>query len=145
MLALTKEDVDFENNQISITKTYYRTERRDIITTPKTEQSVRVIDIPQFLTKEIEMYVNRCYGLPDNERLFPIVAEAVQHKLKRACVKSGVKQIRVHDLRHPYVKHKLKNLSDYWPDRLSAKDKPARPVFLLSFQVLFMLSQSLNP
>ena len=29
MLALTKEDVDFENNQISITKTYYRTERRD--------------------------------------------------------------------------------------------------------------------
>ena len=51
MLALTKEDVDFENNQISITKTYYRTERRDIITTPKTEQSVRVIDIPQFLQK----------------------------------------------------------------------------------------------
>ena len=51
MLALTKEDVDFENNQISITKTYY-TERRDIITTPKTEQSVRVIDIPQFLLKK---------------------------------------------------------------------------------------------
>lgn len=50
-----------------------------------------------------------------------------------------------HSMRHPYVKHKLKNLSDYWPDRLSAKDKPARPVFLLSFQVLFMLSQSLNP
>ena len=103
MLALTKEDVDFQNNQISITKTYYRTERRDIITTPKTEQSVRVIDIPQFLTKEIETYVNRCYGLPDNERLFPIVAEAVQHKLKRACVKSGVKPIRVHDLRHSHV------------------------------------------
>lgn len=75
MLALTKEDVGFENNQISITNTYYKTERRDIITTPKTEQSVRVIDIPQFLAKEIEMYVNRCYGLPDNERLFPIVAE----------------------------------------------------------------------
>ena len=103
MLALTKEDVDFQNNQISITKTYYRTERRDIITTPKTEQSVRVIDIPQFLTKEIEMYVSRCYCLPDNERLFPIVAEAVQHKLKRACVKSGVKPIRVHDLRHSHV------------------------------------------
>lgn len=53
--------------------------------------------------------------------------------------------ITPHMFRHPYVKHKLKNLSDYWPDRLSAKDKPARPVFLLSFQVLFMLSQSLNP
>ena len=116
MLALTKEDVDFQNNQISITKTYYRTERRDIITTPKTEQSVRVIDIPQFLTKEIEMYVNRCYGLPDNERLFPIVAEAVQHKLKRACVKSGVKQIRVHDLRHPYVKPTTKKFTTFFED-----------------------------
>ena len=31
------------------------------------------------------------------------MAEAVQHKLKRACVKSGVKQIRVHDLRHSHV------------------------------------------
>jgi len=47
--------------------------------------------------------VNRCYGLPDNERLFPIVEEAVQHKLKRECVKSGVKQIRVHDLRYSHV------------------------------------------
>lgn len=47
--------------------------------------------------------MNCCYGLPDNERLFPIVAEAVQHKLKRECVKSGVKQIRVHDLRHSHV------------------------------------------
>lgn len=103
MLALTKSDIDFENNQISITKTYYRTERRDIITTPKTEQSIRVIDIPEFLKKEIEAYVNRCYGLPDNERLFPIVAEAVQHKLKRECAKLGVKQIRVHDLRHSHV------------------------------------------
>ncbi len=33
----------------------------------------------------------------------PIVAEAVQHKLKRECVKSGVKPIRVHDLRHSHV------------------------------------------
>ena len=43
MLALTKEDVDFENNQISITKTYYRTERRDIITTPKTDFKYNII------------------------------------------------------------------------------------------------------
>ncbi len=92
--------IDRESKYYVIFEILFWTERRDIITTPKTEQSVRVIDIPQFLTKEIEMYVNRCYGLPDNERLFPIVAEAVQHKLKRACVKAGVKPIRVHDLRH---------------------------------------------
>lgn len=49
---------------------------------------------------------------------------------------------RFHELRHPYVKHKLKNLSDYWPDRLSAKDNPTRPVFLLSFRCFSALCQS---
>lgn len=103
MLALTRKDVDFENNQISITKTYYRTDRRDIITAPKTEQSVRVIDIPEFLKQEIKEYVDKLYGLPEHERLFPIIAEAVQHKLKRQCEKAGVKKIRVHDIRHSHV------------------------------------------
>lgn len=74
-----------------MTKTYYRTEHRDIITTPKTEQLVRLIKILPFLTKGIEMYVNRCYGLLDNEKRFPIVAEAIHHKLECECVESGVK------------------------------------------------------
>ena len=103
MLALTKSDIDFARNQISISKTYYRAEGRDIITTPKTEQSARVIDIPQFLTQELRDYVDKLYGISDDERIFPIVPEAVQHKLKRECEKSGVKKIRVHDLRHSHV------------------------------------------
>lgn len=103
MLALTKSDIDFTENRISISKTYYRTERKDVITTPKTEQSVRVIDIPQFLTQEIRDYVDKLYELPDDERIFPIVAEAVQHKLKHNCEKTVVKKIRVHDIRHSHV------------------------------------------
>lgn len=103
MLALTKSDIDFARNQIRISKTYYRAEGRDIITTPKTEQSARVIDIPQFLTQELKDHVDKLYGISDDERIFPIVPEAVQHKLKRECEKSGVKKIRVHDLRHSHV------------------------------------------
>ena len=100
---MTKSDIDFENNRLSISKTYYRTEKRDIITVPKTEQSVRVIDIPRFLTTEIKEYVDKQYELPDDARLFPVVAEAVQHKLKKEIAKSGVKKIRVHDIRHSHV------------------------------------------
>lgn len=59
MLALTKRDVDFENNRLSISKTYYRSGGKDIITTPKTEQSVRTIELPEFLTKEIKDYTDR--------------------------------------------------------------------------------------
>ena len=103
LLALTKGDISFENNQISITKTYYRTGRQDVITEPKTKQSVRTIEIPEFLKKEIKDFVDGHYGMPDDERLFPIVQEAVQHKMKRQIAKAGVKNIRVHDLRHSHV------------------------------------------
>lgn len=41
----------------SITKTYYRTDKKDVITEPKTKQSVRVIEIPQFLTQEIKDFI----------------------------------------------------------------------------------------
>lgn len=105
LLALTKGDVDLINNQISITKTYYRTGRQDVITEPKTKQSVRVVEIPQFLSKEIKEFVDGLYGMPDDERLFPIVQEAVQHKMKNHIKKAGVKNIRVHDLRHSHVAH----------------------------------------
>lgn len=53
LLALTKGEISFENNQISITKTYYRTGRQDVITEPKTKQSVRTVEIPEFLKREI--------------------------------------------------------------------------------------------
>jgi integrase len=109
LLALTKNDIDFSANQISISKTYYRADKKDIITSPKTEQSIRTIDIPEFLKEEIEEYINRIFGLPDNERIFPMVIEAVQHKMKRNCEKAGVKRVRVHDIRHEYVKSALKS------------------------------------
>ena len=103
VLALAKEDIDFTNNQISITKTFFRTGGEDIITTPKTEQSVRVVEIPQFLSGEIKYYVEHMYGLPDNERIFPISQEAVQQKMKNRVEKAGIDKIRVHDLRHSHV------------------------------------------
>lgn len=100
MLALTKSDIDFANNRMSITKTYYRIERRDVITAPKTEQSVRIIELPEFLTREIKEYVDELPNLTEHTRIFPVVAETVQHKLKRQAEKAGVKRIRVHDIRH---------------------------------------------
>ena len=90
-MALTPKDVDFERNQISITKTYYRTERQDVITEPKTKQSVRLIEIPEFLKQEIKDFIDSHYEMPENERLFPIVQEAVQHKMKHQMEKAGAK------------------------------------------------------
>ena len=41
--------------------------------------------------------------MADTQRLFPVVQEAVQHKMKRQIKVAGVKKIRVHDLRHSHV------------------------------------------
>jgi len=69
----------------------------------KTKQSVRTVEIPEFLKKEIKDFVDGHYGMPNDERLFQIMQEAVRYKMKRQIAKAGVKNIRVHDLRHFHV------------------------------------------
>jgi integrase len=108
MLALTMQDIDLESRQIHITKTYYRVHKQDIITEPKTDNSVRTIEIPDFLAKEIEDYWKRLYQYPEDERLFPVVAEAVQHMMKRHIAKAGIKSIDVHSLRHSHCAYLIK-------------------------------------
>lgn len=101
-LALTPKDFDLTNRKVSITKTYFRHKGIDEITEPKTEESIRTVIIPEFLADEIKEYMESMYKLPENERLFPIVSEAVQHVLKRHADKAGIKRIRVHSLRHSH-------------------------------------------
>lgn len=103
LLALTADDFNIASLQMSITKTYFRHNGQDIITTPKTDSSIRTIDLPDFLVKEVSDYINRRYKCPGSERLFPIGAEAVQHTMKHHIAKAGVKKIRVHDLRHSHA------------------------------------------
>lgn len=144
-LAVTPGDFDFARQTLSVSKTWdYKGEGGFLPT--KNKSSVRKIQIDWQIVVKFSELVK---GLPEDKPVFAgrnkIYNSTVNGVLTRHCRACGISVISIHGLRHPYVKHKLKNLSDYWPDRLSAKDKPARPVFLLSFQVLFMLSQSLNP
>ena len=113
-LSITPADIDFERNLLQINKTYYRMHGEDVITSPKTEESNRTISIPEFLKKEIRDYIGRLYELPEDERIFPMVHEAVQHKLKQVVQKTGVKKIRVHDIRHPYVKPTTKKFITFF-------------------------------
>ena len=48
---------DFEKGTVSINKSYQRLNGQDLITTPKTEKSNRVITMPQFLANEIQDYL----------------------------------------------------------------------------------------
>lgn len=103
VLALTPIDINFNSNEISIDKTYHRSRGEDIITAPKTENSIRKISIPEFLSEELKAYMNSIYGLKDDCRLFPVSERAVQIYLSRHIERYGLKKIRVHDLRHSHV------------------------------------------
>ena len=103
LLALSLSDFDMSGNLLHINKTYNRIRKRDVIDTPKTENSVRTIDIPNFLKEEVQEYAKKHYGFPEDQRLFPIVARTLQKRLKKYEALTSVKPIRVHDIRHSHV------------------------------------------
>lgn len=103
LLALTKEDIDLVNKKIRINKSYQRLEGEDVITSPKTEKSNRTIDIPDFLAEELNVYLINFYKLSDKDRVFPITKNHLHREIKKGAAKAGIKQIRVHDLRHSHV------------------------------------------
>ena len=103
LLALNPKDVDLEKRTITITKSYQRLGKKDVITPPKTPKSKRVITIPEFLAADIRDYIDSLYELQENDRLFPITKYYLEHEMQRGIKESGVKRIRVHDLRHSHA------------------------------------------
>lgn len=57
----------------------------------------------KFLCEEIQEYIDMLYSIGENERLFPITKSYLHHEMDRGSKQSGVKRIRVHDLRHTYA------------------------------------------
>lgn len=70
MLALTPADFDFEKETLRVNKSYQRLNGKDVITNPKTIKSNRVIQMPHFLSEELEDYINRLYKIRKNEPYF---------------------------------------------------------------------------
>ena len=108
LLALTAGDFDFKNNMLTINKSYQRLHGEDVITPPKTEKSNRTIKMPQFLCDEMQEYLKMFYSPNNSDRIFPISKSYLHHEMDRGSKAASVKRIRIHDLRHPYVKHTTK-------------------------------------
>lgn len=66
-MALNPKDVDLEKRTISITKSYQRLGKNDVITPPKTPKSKRVITIPEFLAADIKDYMDSLYDLQEDD------------------------------------------------------------------------------
>lgn len=103
LLALTLGDFSAEDKTLRINKSYQRINGKDVVTEPKTEKSKRVITLPDFLVEEMKDYISRLYGMMEIDRLFMVTKSYLEHEMIRGAELSGVKKIRLHDLRHSHA------------------------------------------
>ena len=109
LLALTPADI-LPDKRISINKNYAKVKGMELILIPKTEKSNRNITIPDFLYDDIFEYISKLGGIGQDDRIFYFTKSALEKEIKRVAKKAGLPEIRVHDLRHPYVKPTTKKL-----------------------------------
>ncbi len=101
LLALSRDDFDLDAKTISITKTYQVVKGKEFIGPPKTGRGRRIVQMPYSLAKELQDYFDM--HCESTGRLFPITKNNLYYVMKKGCRNSGVKRIRVHDLRHSHI------------------------------------------
>ena len=114
LVALRWDDLDIQNKTISVSKQYVRNPDGSLeLTRPKTENSVRLVSIPQaavdLLIQEHDKHPNSPYMFPS-----PITGEmyhpdSVVNLHKKILKDAGLPHIRFHDLRHTFATTALQN------------------------------------
>lgn len=59
--------------------------------------------MPETVANEMKDFIDSIYGITPDDRLFPVSKSYLHHEMDRGVKESGVKRIRVHDLRHSHV------------------------------------------
>lgn len=124
LVALKWKDIDFINQTISITKTYYNPSNNTLeymLVTPKTKRSRRKIIVDEEVIKTLlehkktqekvieqlgDAYYNKDFIFAKMERQhgYPIVIKTVQNRMARLLKLSGLNQeLTPHSLRHTHT------------------------------------------
>lgn len=106
LLALTINDFIFDGldeYKLNIDKNFEIVKGVQYILTPKTDSSVRCINIPKFLYDEAMDYYNALYEPDPQSRLFYFTDSFLLKGIKRIAALANLDSIRVHDLRHSHA------------------------------------------
>lgn len=106
--ALQLSDIDFIKGTVNVNKSY--DVLNDVITSPKTHSSYRVVSLPEVVLKaldELLLEYKQIDGFNENIILFGfnkrLNKDTIKRKQKEACELAKVKVIRIHDLRHSHI------------------------------------------
>lgn len=116
ILGLTWNNIDFNNNSVTVEKITVRNNGEVILKDPKTESSIRTISAPTELMNKLKNFKKeqieaKLQGKIKNEKnlLFfdknenPIAQDVLSKKFSRFLSEHNLEHIRFHDLRHSHV------------------------------------------
>lgn len=114
LVALRWDDLDIRSKTISVSRQYVRNPNGSLeLTRPKTENSVRLVSIPQ---AAVDLLIQEHERHPDNPYLFPSPLtgemyhpDSVVNLHKKILKDVGLEHFRFHDLRHTFATTALQN------------------------------------
>lgn len=115
LMALQWSDLDLDAGTLTVSKQVYAVNGKMQLNVPKTRASVRKLVLPPAVVEVFREYQKTA----DSRWLFPspvkedapLTPGEAARRLHGILERAGCKQVRFHDLRHPYVKHTTKIFS----------------------------------
>lgn len=104
-LALTLNDFDFKKNTLFINKSLATVEGETFEKDTKTYKSTRTIALPVPIMDMVQQYADSLYKYNPSDRLFPINKYGLHQKMLKYCKESGIRKIKIHELRHSHASH----------------------------------------
>ena len=114
LVALRWDDLNIQQRTISVSKQYVRNPDGSLeLTRPKTENSVRLVSIPQ---TAVDLLIQEHAKHPDSPYMFPSPLtgemyhpDSVVNLHKKILKDAGLEHLRFHDLRHTFATTALQN------------------------------------
>ena len=114
LVALRWDDLDIQQRTIFVSKQYVRNPDGSLeLTRPKTENSVRLLSIPQ---TAVDLLIKEHAKHPDSPYMFPSSLtgemyhpDSVVNLHKKILKDAGLEHLRFHDLRHTFATTALQN------------------------------------
>ena len=114
LLGLKWSDIDLKKGDLRVQRQIGRIDGKIIEMPLKTKNAYRTLPLSADAIDVLKM--QKC-KVGNSEWVFPspsggpMSPDSVLHMLQRVLKRAGLPRIRFHDLRHPYVKHTIKNKS----------------------------------